>query len=502
MSSSQETCRKPSFTNLVGGIKMKTKKITAMLCALALVVSTTVAASAKSNEDWAQFLGSPVASGLTAAKTPVNAAAAKPEWTVKHTATSEYNGMKIENNACGTPIAVGNYVYLTTSDGKLLKLNAATGKTIATADCKNVPLYFSQIAYGDGKIYVPQQTTAGVQISAFDANSLSPVWQSSEITYGTSAQQIASPITYYNNHIYFGTYTQDAATYAYTSGVYASIDTQTGKIAWQHETATAGYYWNGGAVTGSAIAVSDSRGNITAYQLSDGTPVSTVSAGGPVSSTLCFAEGRIYASLKSGSIYSAKADSTGMIYGSTAIKSALLGNSITSSPVVYNGRLYVAGGGYGATTPFSVLNASDLKTIYQIKDIQSQSSPLVTTAYATDSNKQQVYIYVTKYGTSDENYVYSKDSSSVYVIKDSEGQTKASYETLFTPTVAQSSSQSLTASKDGRLYYFNDSGTLYAIGTKPALPSPPTGETPVSAGVVVMALSAAAILILKKKNKV
>lgn len=473
-----------------------------MLCTIALVISTTVCASAKSSTDWAQFLGSPTASGLTAAKTPVNAAAAELIWSAKHTITNEYNGMKFENNACGTPIAVGSYVYLTTSDGKLLKLDAATGKTAASAECKNIPLYFSQIAYGDGKVYVPQQTAAGVQVSAFDAASLTLVWQSTAITYGTAVQQISSPITYYNSHIYFGTYTQDTATYAYTCGVYACVDTQTGKTVWQHENGTAGYYWNGGAVTGSAIAVSDTSGNITAYQLTDGTKVSTVSVGGPVSSTLCFAEGKIFASAKSGYIYSAKADENGMIYGSTAVKSTVLGNSITSSPVVYNGRLYVAGSGYGSTTPFSVLNAADLKTIYQIKDIQSQSSPLVTTAYAADSNKQQVSIYVTKYGTSDQDYVYSKDSSCVYVIKDCEGQTKASYETLFTPSQAQSSSQSLAASKDGRLYYFNDSGNLYAIGTKASLPSPTTGETPVSSGVVLMMLSAAAILVLNKKNKV
>lgn len=495
---------------------MKTKKITAMLCAFALVVSTTVSASAKSNTDWAQFLGSPVASGLTDAKTPVNAAAAELKWSVKHTATSEYNGLKLENNACGTPIIVGGDLYLTTSDGKLSKLNAATGKPIATTECKNIPLYFSQIAYGDGKVYVPQQTTAGVQISAFDAASLALVWQSEAIAFGTAAQQIASPITYYNNHIYFGTYTQDAKTYAYTSGVYACIDTKTGKSAWQHENATAGYYWNGSAVTGGAIAVSDSSGTITSYQLTDGAIVSTVSAGGPVSSTLCFAEGRIYASLKTGSIYSVKADANGTIYGSTANKSAVLGNSITSSPVVYNGRLYVAGGGYGATTPFSVLNAADLKTIYQIKGIQSQSSPLISTAYASDSNQQKVAIYVIKYGTTDQNYAFSKDSSCVYAISDSKGQTKASYETLFTPSAAQSSTQSLAASSDGKLYYFNDSGTLYAIGAKTslpskavlplpasgatALPSPATGEAPV-AGVVFIALGAAAILIFNKKNK-
>ena len=480
---------------------MKTKKITALLCALALVFCTAASAFAAENTGWPQFLGSPAAAGLTAAQTPQSATGAELAWSDKHTVTSEFNGMKFENNACGTPITVGNYLYLTVSDGRLLKLDATTGKAAATAACKNVPSYFSQIAYGDGKIYVPQQTATGVRVSAFNAENLALIWQSDEITHGTAAQQISSPITYYNHHVYFGTYTQDMTTYAYTSGVYACIDTNTGKAAWQQPTDTTGYYWNGGAVVGTAIAVADSSGNITAFGLTDGKKISSVFAGGPVSSTLCYAEGRIYASLKSGFVYSAKADTNGMIYGSSAVKSAQLGNNITSSPVVYNGRLYVAGGGYGATTPFSVLDAATLKTIYQIQGVKSQSSPLVTTAYATDKNKHEVYIYLSNYGTADQNGSFTKDSSCVYVIRDREGQTKASYETLFTPAIAQSSSQSLTPSKDGMLFYFNDSGTMYAIGKKAPLASPKTGEAPAVSVMVVMAVSGAAVLLLKKKIK-
>jgi FOG: WD40-like repeat len=480
---------------------MKTKRAAAFLAALILAFSiATGTFAAAGGTDWPQFLGSPISSGLSAAKSPVNAAAAKLVWSQKHTVKSEFNGATFENNACGTPITVGEYLYFTVSDGRLMKLDAATGKAVASAECKNVPLYFSQIAYGGGKIYVPQQTSAGVQISAFDAASLAPVWQSDAITYGETAQQIASPVTYYDGRIYFGTYAQDSKTYAYVSGVYACIDAASGKAVWQQQNSTAGYYWDGGAVLGSAIAVADTAGNLISYRLTDGVKISGVSAGGPVLSTLCGAQGRLYASVKSGYIYSVKADVDGTMYGSTAVKSAVLGNSISSSPVVYNGRLYVAGGGYGATTPFSVLDAATLKTVYQIKDIQSQSSPLVTIAYASDKNKQQVSIYLTKYGTCNQDGIYTKDSSCVYVVKDCAGQTKASYETLFTPAAAQSCTQSLTASRDGMLYYFNDSGTLYAIGSKPALSSPATGEAPLASVAAVLVLSGAAALLFRKKS--
>ena len=244
---------------------MKTKKLTAWLCTLTFVCSTAAGAFAVENADWPQFMGSPASPGITSAKTPVSAAEAKQEWTARYTVTSEFNGSKYENNACGTPITVGKFVYFTVSTGKLLKVDAKTGKTAASAEVAGVPPYFSEIAYGDGKIFVPQQTKTGVKISAFNSDTLSLSWQSPEIAHGDVPQQISSPITYYNNHIYFGTYTQDSATYAYTSGVFACVDTKTGQITWQQANDKAGYYWNGSAVLGSAIAVSDTNGNIVSY---------------------------------------------------------------------------------------------------------------------------------------------------------------------------------------------------------------------------------------------
>lgn len=475
---------------------MKTKKLTAWLCTLTFVCSTAAGAFAVENADWPQFMGSPASPGITSAKTPVSAAEAKQEWTARYTVTSEFNGSKYENNACGTPITVGKFVYFTVSTGKLLKVDAKTGKTAASAEVAGVPPYFSEIAYGDGKIFVPQQTKTGVKISAFNSDTLSLSWQSPEIAHGDVPQQISSPITYYNNHIYFGTYTQDSATYAYTSGVFACVDTKTGQITWQQANDKAGYYWNGSAVLGSAIAVSDTNGNIVSYGLTDGNVMSTVSAGGPVSSTLCYAQGRLYAAVNSGYIYAVKADASGKIDAGTAVKSQMLGNSITSSPVVYNDRLYVAGSGYGSTTPFTVLDASTLKTIYQIK-IHSQSTPLVSTAYSKDDGK--VLIYVTDYGTANQDGTFEKGSSSVYVIEDKPGQTKGSYQTLFTPSVSQSSSQSLTPSQDGMLFYFNDSGTMYAIGKNAPLASPKTGKIPAVYGVGILLVSGAVILILVKR---
>jgi hypothetical protein len=366
-------------------------------------------------------------------------------------------------SSCGTPLAVGSYIYVTDSNsGKLLKLDAATGATVKSAACSDIPHFFSMIAYGDGKIYVPQQTSFGVQISAFDAATLAFVWHSSAL----ANLKIAAPITYYNQHIYFGTYDNNS----YTSGTIACLNTTNGNSVWQYSNPNAGYYCSGGTIAGNAILFADTNGNLTSRNL-DGTLYDTAALGGPVHSTPCFSNGKVYVSLTDGNLVSVplKSNSTFEIGSKITTK---LGNQLTSSPVVYNSRVYIAGGGYGSTTPFSVLNADTLAIIYQINGVLSQSTPLISTAYATAENHQQVYIYVTNYfdGPADWSS-FNPGSSCTYLIKDSENQTTPSYETLANVSVPQSSSQSVLASDAGWLYYYNDSGNLFAFApTAPIAP--------------------------------
>lgn len=511
---------------------MKTKKITALLCALAIAVSASVSASAAANTDWPQFLGTDHC-GVTTAQTPAAAAETELAWS----ALSSYNGAWGPASGWGTPISVGDYLYVTDkAANRLKKVNAKTGAIVAQTAVNDLPSTFAYIACGDGKIYVPQETAGGVKISAFSADTLAPVWQSNEIAFPSGTAQMGSPIAYSDHHIYFGTYV--SSNYVYVAGSYVSISTADGTVAWKTDNASSGYYWAGAAVLGSAVAALDNAGTIHTFALSDGHEVGSIAAGTSAASTLAYSGGALYASLKDGYIFAVNAASDGTL-ASSGNKSAVLGSGLSSSPVVYNGRLYVAGGGFGATAPFSVLNASDLSVVYQISGIHSQSTPLVSTAYATEANHQQVLIYVADYGAWDDSYLPVAGSSRVYAVKDSAGQTTPSYETLFAPAAAQSqsSTQTLVPSGNGMLYYYNDGGTLFALGkkaVKPAEPasgassaasakpssssasaagtvsssstssapnSPKTGEAPAASTAVLLACSGAVLLFLKKKVK-
>ena len=497
---------------------MKTKKLASLLCAFALVVVTAAGVFAQTSTDWTQFMGNQATPGVTSIQTPTGGTEVK--WSSQRIISQPWG----DSNAWGSPIAVGNFIYATANSGKLYKLNATTGAVEASADCSGIPPYFSYIAYGDGKIFVPQEVNGIVKVSAFNADTLALEWESGSVTLDAQTLQSASPLNYYNGYVYFGTYAQDS-NWQYAGGKFVCISAADGSLVWQEESTT-GYYWNGSAIVGDCIAVSDISGTISTYSLADGTEKGTISAGANVSSTPCYADGILYVSTKSGTIFSVPVDGHGVIDSANVKQSANLGGAISSSPVVYNGRLYVAGGGTGGTAPFTVLNTADLSVAYQIPAILSQSTPLVSPN--TDGS---VSVYVTKFGETSDYINYSADSSCIYLITDRPGQTTAAYKTLFTAPNPQACSQSIIPGKNGLLYYYNDAGYLYAVGAKAETPSsssvppvssesspassqssqssgsgsdldsPPTGGTSLYGAGVLLLCSAAALIILKKKTK-
>lgn len=144
----------------------------------------------------------------------------------------------------------------------------------------------------------------------------------------------------------------------------------------------------------------------------------------------------------------------------------------TSTPTLYNGRLYTGclADGYGA---LDVVNSDTMTWIYRAKGEKSaeiKSSPLLTTAYASAENNEKVILY----------FSYNAPPGGISYLEDSKGQTFGVIKPLFIPDRAkQFCLSSVTASKEGVLYYSNDSGTLFAVGApQKAIVSPtPTLDT-------------------------
>ena len=379
-------------------------------------------------------------------------------------------GQRLGRDA-GTPIIVGDFLY-TFGNGKLNRLSTETGEILKAVDCPGQKGFFSYITYGDGKLFVPCTLNGRVVVIAYDEETMEQVWVSDNIGKEEDSLQPLSSVVYHDGYIYMGVSNGSA-----DKGLFVAMTTEDEEpadsseikeFAWTYvpETGNQGYYWANGAIVGDAIVFGGESGELTLHSLTDGTVYDTITVDGAIRSTVHYdvESGRVFVTTKSGYIHSVKVNAN-HTFDKGSLISKFISGDITSSPVVYNGRLYLGGGGISSAAAFSVLDADTLEVIYKIDEIQSQSSPIITTAYATEENDHQVYIYMVKYNGY-ANGGYEEDSSCVYAIKDCQGQTEPSYEIIAVPSVLQYCTQSVAVGEDGTLYYYNDSGNLFAFGHK------------------------------------
>ena len=111
-----------------------------------------------------------------------------------------------------------------------------------------------------------------------------------------------------------------------------------------------------------------------------------------------------------------------------------------------------------------VMDALTLKPIYQVKGFQNaevKSSPLVSTR---GSSTGEVTVY----------FSMNALPGGLYAFKDTEGKTSASLHTLYIPQAKQYCLSSITADDKGRLYYSNDSGTLFCVTLAKDIPATST----------------------------
>lgn len=406
---------------------------------------------------WSQFRGDPRLSSVVDSKTPRTADETNLLWSASLN-TGWMNPM---------PITMGDYIYLTarTSDNKwvIQKRSISDGTIIRQTELAAACGYFSFLSYGEGKIFVPIVQGA---IQAFDVNTLESLWVTKSVDYTTQFDaQTISPSIYYNGYVYIGLTNgnaKDGMYYCVSAKDYDPSKTNEIKdYTWTYTPPAKfvdqeGYYWSGGVVVGDKIIFGGEAGEIVSHDLTANTVYDTYECGEAIRSAIQYDNKTksIFFTTKSGNIHKLKVNADGT-FDDTSHKSTYLSPDITSSPVTYNGRVYVGNGGMGAMSShkFSVLDASTLNIIYQI-DMHTQSSPVISTAYATAENNHKIYIYAARYSTPDE----------IYCITDFEGNTTPTYTTIAVPTVKNYNTATLTIDNNGTIYYKNDSGWLYAYG--------------------------------------
>lgn len=349
------------------------------------------------------------------------------------------------------PIYVGDSVYIA-AGSKLLQIDAKTGETVREGALVAPINSIARMVYVGGRIIVP---LSNGRLQALTADYLITTWMTPELLPNAQggAHQSLTTLTLGDGCVYYGTASADwNASYG---GFLRCIDVQTGKVIWSQENTTTGYYWSGAALAGSYVVIGDDSGAVIARNAKTGAEVSRVDVGARVRSTVVTSDGGkiLFAVSSDGVLHRLSLSDAGVLSETGKVKFA---KSSTCTPTVSGGKIFVG----GATKPFGVLAVIDAATLSV--DTQVTSADGVELSGAGMDIKSAPVVSV----QNGETYVYfTANCNPGGVYRYRLGDTDASL--IYTPDASHQNycMASITVGPDGTLYYVNDSGALFAVGS-------------------------------------
>lgn len=444
----------------------KIKRAAALLLAVLLVGAMSESALAA---DWPQFLGDPASRGVSAGDAATTGKDLALRW--EKIGGGGADGMRGWSDMPGTPIVVGDYVYYYAAQN-LHKVELKSGKEVASAPVYGAPMnqFFINIAYGEGKIFVPCQKDNlddGVEIPGcflrvYDANTLQQLY----VTESLGSGQMQCPVIYHDGYFVTGTYARNSVYAGFTAeDEDAGRSNEIKSVSWKVDAPGEYVFTFNGAVFVGDYCYYGGANILYIVNYKTGA-AKTVDIGKDhyISSSITYSAetGRLYVANKHvdghAAVFSYTLGSDGMPKSGSVRKwiSATKSGGTQSTPVVYKGRLYLGGGGYtmGSNEPFHVLDAETLREIYSVP-VLSKGSAGISTAWATAENGWQVYIYMAPFAPN------AQGQSELWIIKDQQGQTEADYEIVKNVGYPQYCSQSIIVASDGSLIWYNDGGRVY-----------------------------------------
>jgi len=437
----------------LGGETFK-KGFAVILTAVLLISAIPAVAMAL---DWQQFQKDEIAMGWTTDSAPVN----EPElawW--KPTSGTGMGGIDV------TPIVADGAVYVLDYKGYLWSFDANTGAENWHTKCNAADGTFelSVPAYHNGIVYVAASSGsegAGAgRVNAIYANNGTI---REYAYYGLSGFQLNTPVRYADDKIYIGNW-KGGSEHTEDNGTYYCIDASdvTNKIWNRTASYVTGYYWAGAAIVGNYIIYGDDRANVTCLNKDTGAFVDYVNVSEPpfninnpveeIRSSIAWNEstGRIYFTGKKPSPVSGHAYTVGFNpntghFDTTDYWVTDIGYS-TSTPAVYNGRVYVCIGGMYGGSGVRCLNEADGTIRYSIDKGAAQASPAVS---IVDGH---VYIYFTT----------NVNNGSAYCVEDTGSALVERWEWNPPYPDNQYILQGMAIS-DGMVYFGTDYGRIYAL---------------------------------------
>ncbi len=416
------------------------KKITLIfILSVILMISVMPLSAAALDSNWHQFQKNEINIGVTCSPSPTEDA--ELAWSAFTYGSEMGNGIDV------TPIIAGDMVYIYAANGSIWAFDKTNGDLMWKNETTEGMLQTSTPAYGDGKIFVAANSG---DLFAFDATTGDELWNVN-VTDGN----FECPITYFDHKIYIGEGLGGGVTTKY---YYCYCDN--GTRLWSHATEnTAGFLWCGASVVADYLVYATHEGKLISLYKENGTLTDEVdltsdlsfsrSDLGKVRASVTYHDGYVYAT-------SEKGQSVGYVFkvgfnNGTFIDDgwSTANGFSTSTPVVYDGCVYVGQGEHGFTGNLTCLNDSNGDILWSyFVDAGVKSSPAISI------QDGKPYIYFTS----------AKTNGSLYCL-DADGTLAWEYNPPDSGYILQGA-----AISDGFVYFGTDGGYVYCLNESTKIP--------------------------------
>lgn len=393
--------------------------------------------------DWAGDVSQP-----TQAETPTDSL--KDAWVFDYAkyATSSYA-------KASEPIVVNGFVYLAV-DNRMLKIEASTGRVLATSNLKGSIGYTARPVYAKGVVIVPLD---GGAVQALTADELTTVWVTDPVS---ELAQSSCSISVKGNYAYVGTVDVDYGSGTYNNGHFMRVNILTGAISWKHVNSGEGYYWGGSAFAGNYVVVATSGGTLEVLSQSSGALVDSFSLGVKTNSSCVVSDdgSTVYVVTYDGRLHVFGLKENGSLFEKRSVSLGLAGSACM--PTKLGGKLIVG----GWTESSSALAVVDLNS-FEVQLVTVADGVVIPVglggikgAPLVSVQNDGVYAYFTVNFGESEDYVTYTSGGGVYCYKLGDVQARLLYDAAGHNNYCDSP---VACDKSGNLYYINDSMSLFKL---------------------------------------
>jgi len=390
----------------------------------------------KEETEWPRFQRDLQNSGRTSSPAPVEEPGVAWQVFTHYTSTHGIDHSPVIANGKVVVVDVDEYAWAFDIDtGKALWSTKLTG---------GLRFNLSTPAYGEGKFFIAASTG---HIYALAEDSGQIIW-SGKLTQGAGQkEELSTQVLYHEGKVYVGSW----------EGVYYCLDAKgeggAPKILWQYVINGAYEWWSGPAVVGDYLLFGDGNSVLVSVYKDSGVKVDELNlsrhynlSAGKIRSAVTYHSQtkRVYLTSGNGYLYALGFDPlTGKFNPHSGWYTAV-GSYTASTPAIQAGRVYVCSGSFFKSGGLYCLRESDggLFWKHEFSGYGSEASPAVSI------QNGKAYIYITTDWAKGAVYCFDEDGNMKWE---------------FVPDHPEYVLAGV-ALADGKVFFVNDAGYLYALG--------------------------------------